>query len=95
MKLNKKEQAVIKFIANHERGMVTLEEIADVLYTQDRPRCWRGCVATMLRILSYKTAGQPISVVRSSALGRGNRATYQVINARFRQKEVFLLGATG
>ena len=95
MKLNKKEQAVIKFMADHKQGMATLEEIADVLYPRERPRCWRGCVATMLRILSYKTAGQPVRVVRSSGLGRGNRATYRVVRTRIPQKEVFLLGAAG
>lgn len=74
MNLTKSEE---KIRAALERGPLDVEGVARILYDgRTRPQYWRSSVAARMRYLRLKTIADSRPVVRSTRLGRGNRAEY-------------------
>lgn len=86
MKLSKTEETIREAL---ERGPLDPEGIADLIYAgKERPTHWRSSILAIMRILVIKTHAEPRPVIRSSGLGSGHKAEYQladIVPTKFRR----------
>ena len=84
--LTPNEQQVFDKMFASKKKVFTVEDLAKGFYgSMKRPEHWEGYIQKIMRNLIIKTQnglpvpGGKISVVRSSPLGRGNKAEYQLL----------------
>ena len=89
MKLSKLEERIMKAFEQRPNHVWDLDEIARVAYKgKERPEYWRTSLQCLMRGLALKTSARAKSVRRTSGLGRGNKAEYQLSSAG--RKRAFL-----
>lgn len=79
MKLSKLEAKIMTAFEQRPNHVWDLDEIAKVAYKgRQRPEYWRTSLQCLMRGLAMKTVAHAKSVRRTSGLGRGNKAEYQL-----------------
>lgn len=91
IRLSPKQQKIYDRMMHEGMGKKwTIEQISRVLYgPHPRPINWKQSVATQMRTLALKTAVRHVQVARTSKLGRGNVAEYQLELRNGRRKKAF------
>lgn len=78
MKLSNQERLLTQRLVELGRE-ATLDDLASAIWPAKLAVDWRQELATKMRVLVAKTQLMPIKVVRTSGLGRGNKALYSAI----------------
>jgi hypothetical protein len=80
--LSASERSLYEHLLRESPREVDVEELAHVLYGKKgivRPKNWRASTMQIARTLALKSSFMPISIHRTSGLGRGSIAKYQAI----------------
>jgi len=78
--LNKREAKVYLAMLEQRNRVWTVDDLAELMYQDSRPKEWRQSVMQRMRMIMLKLQALPLSfiIVRSSALGRSNKALYHI-----------------